>query len=414
MSSYTGPDISTVAAMLAEKAEDFCRDFLRGGIKESGRWRCGDVYGNRGQSVSVPLIGSKAGKWRDFAAGVGGDLIDLLVANQNISKGEAFALAKKWLGYAQDGDKISHLRHDEARADARRAKAVQQATDEERQKSLRARRMVQQSRVADGTIVEAYFRARGITDPVPAALRLLPLHEHKSSGRLLPCMLAMVYAPVMPDGATAVVVAEKRPALSWEVIAVHRTWLEAEGLTCGEGVKHFLLEGHVLEAGKALCADPARVWRFKHKKNPDQKHDDGKMAYGPMKGGAIPLTPGPGKSTLAITEGIENGRSVAQANPTWSVWAAYSASNFASLFIPPAVTRLVLCGDGDSRPARDAQGNFRTDESGALIKPADVALEKAAQLHSDVAADEGRRLSVEIWRPEPGMDANDMLRKGLL
>jgi CDGSH-type Zn-finger protein len=101
-------------------------------------------------------------------------------------------------------------------------------------------------------------------------------------------------------------------------------------------------------------------------------------------------------------------------HPEWSVWAAYSASNFRNLIIPHAVSRLILCGDSDNKPARDGQGNIKTHPDGAPIYPADEALKRAAQLHADVAADEGRALEVEIWKPDAGEDANSMLQKGTL
>jgi hypothetical protein len=394
--SHDGPSIADVADMLAERAEAFCRDHLRGGIKSGGRWRCGDIHGNTGQSVSVVLTGPKAGRWKDFSADVQGDMIDLLCANQGLNKGEAFKRAKEWLGISDATGHASVARHAEAREKKRVAIAAA-VTEDEHRKQLFMTTLVRSAREATNTVVHAYLRGRGITIAPPAGLLLLPLHEHKPSGRQLPCMIAPVYAPRMAEGEDKAVM--KR-------VALHRTWLSVTELEARVSAGQFVLEHHVL----ALTA-AAEVARLKF---PVNGHDTGKMALGPMRGGCIPLTASPTKSTLAITEGIENGLSIAQVNPGWSVWAAYSASNFANLIIPNAVSRLILCGDADNKPARGPDGAIKTHDDGSAVYPAEEALKRAAQLHADVSADEGRALTVEIWRPAPGKDANDMLREGTL
>lgn len=395
---YEGPDIATVAFMLAERAEAFCRDHLRGGVKVGGRWIAGDVHGAAGQSLSVMLIGSKAGRWKDFSADIQGDLIDLLCHNQNLSKGEAFRRAKQWLGYSDDTHRQSDQRHHEERARKKAAALTDKQAQEEREKELGVNRMWRDTKQADNTVVEAYLRGRGITLAPPAAIRLAPLLVHKPSDRELPCMVAAMFAPRMEDG---------QDKATMRIVALHRTWLVVDELVQREG-ERFILHHHVLALGR-----DAKVSRYKWYDG-HSSHDKGKMVWGSTRGAYIPLTAGPTRSVLAISEGIENGLSVAQVNPAWSVWAAYSASNYGGLIIPPSVKRLVLCQDGDSRPARDAAGNIKLDGEGNPIRPADEAIRRAAQLHADVAADDGRRLEVEIWRPAEGKDANDMLREGTL
>ena len=362
--AYDGPGIAEVAEMLASKAEAFCRDHLRGGVKQGPRWMAGDVHGNPGGRLSVLLSGAKAGRWKDFAADLQGDLIDLLCHNKGLSKGEAFVEAKRWLGISEKTGRESIARHAEVREERRldRAKAV---TEDDQKKQHYITVLRRQAHTAENTVVHAYLRGRGITLAPPPALTLLPLHDHKPSDRQYPCMLSMVYAPRMEDGSV-------EP--TWRVVAIHRTWLVADALEARFAEGKFVLQSHVLD----LKADAAvRRLKFQH-----GGHDTGKMAFGPMKGGFIPLTKSL-RSTLAITEGIENGLSVAQAKPEWSVWAAYSSSNFSNLLIPPAVTRLVLCGDSDSKPGKDAQGNVKLKEDGSLYKPADEALARAAQLQAE-------------------------------
>lgn len=397
--NYTGPDISTVAAMLADRAEAFCRDHLPGGIKTGHHWRCGDVNGNPGQSLAVVLVGPKTGHWKDFSADVQGDLIDLLCANQRIGKGEALRRAKQWLGYSDDTRAISRARHEEERAKRRIEEKAAELSKDDENKARLIGRIWRDRRSPENSVVEAYLRGRGITLPPPPAIGLLTLNEHKPSGRFMPCMISGLFAPRMEgEGELA------KPM--WKVVAIHRTWLVAEDLEARRLDGAFVLEHHVTALGR-----DAKVERLKFSQN---GHDCGKMVLGSPRGACIPLSAGKTRTVLAVTEGIENGLSIAQVNPDWSVWAAYSSSNFINLPVPPAVRRLILCGDADNKPGKDAHGNVRLDAAGNPIYPAEEALKRAAQLHADVAADEGRALDVEIWRPHPGKDANDMLREGTL
>ena len=91
-------DISEIASMLASRAEDVCRWLLPNGVREGHEWCCGDLSGEPGRSLKVNLSG-KAGVWRDFAdSDKGGDLVDLIQAVCGVSKADAVATAKEWLG----------------------------------------------------------------------------------------------------------------------------------------------------------------------------------------------------------------------------------------------------------------------------------------------------------------------------
>lgn len=91
-------DIGQISRMLAGRAEDVCRWLLPGGKRVGHEWRAGSVSGDSGDSLGVNLAG-KAGTWRDFAADEkGGDLIDLIMACKGVSKAEAVAAAKEYLG----------------------------------------------------------------------------------------------------------------------------------------------------------------------------------------------------------------------------------------------------------------------------------------------------------------------------
>lgn len=87
-----------LAAMLARDAEGVARMLLPQGRKDGSEWRAGSADGEAGKSLGVHLTGQKAGVWCDFAAGEGGDLLDLWAAVNNIGIGEACRQVREYLG----------------------------------------------------------------------------------------------------------------------------------------------------------------------------------------------------------------------------------------------------------------------------------------------------------------------------
>jgi twinkle protein len=87
-----------IAERLAQDAESIASMLLPNGKREGHEWRAGSVDGDAGKSLGVHLTGSKAGVWQDFAAGKGGDLLDLWVAARGVTLAEAIAQAKAHLG----------------------------------------------------------------------------------------------------------------------------------------------------------------------------------------------------------------------------------------------------------------------------------------------------------------------------
>jgi hypothetical protein len=67
------------ATRLADRVEVLAAYLLPHGYLENRRWwRCGDISGSEGQSLAVELSGPKRGRWRDYATGEGGDMLDLI------------------------------------------------------------------------------------------------------------------------------------------------------------------------------------------------------------------------------------------------------------------------------------------------------------------------------------------------
>ena len=86
-----------ISEMLAADAVNVASYLLPGGKKHGPELKCGSVTGEPGNSLSVRLTGPKAGVWRDFSAGIGGDLLDLFVAVHGYSIAEALRDAKHYL-----------------------------------------------------------------------------------------------------------------------------------------------------------------------------------------------------------------------------------------------------------------------------------------------------------------------------
>jgi len=72
------------------------------GAFRHGKFLVGDAQGNKGESLTVELTGSKAGMWHDFATKEGGDIISLwAVATGQEGRSSFPALLddiRQWLG----------------------------------------------------------------------------------------------------------------------------------------------------------------------------------------------------------------------------------------------------------------------------------------------------------------------------
>lgn len=72
------------------------------GTFRGDKFYVGDVQGNKGKSTVIELTGERAGLWKDFATGEGGDIIDLWATvhgkNAKIEFPEVMASISEWLG----------------------------------------------------------------------------------------------------------------------------------------------------------------------------------------------------------------------------------------------------------------------------------------------------------------------------
>lgn len=72
------------------------------GTFRGDKFYVGDVQGNKGKSTVIELTGERAGLWKDFATGEGGDIIDLWATvhgkNARIEFPEVMLSISEWLG----------------------------------------------------------------------------------------------------------------------------------------------------------------------------------------------------------------------------------------------------------------------------------------------------------------------------
>lgn len=284
-------------------------------------------------------INLRTGVWADFAgeaegrgARDAGDALKLIAYCQfGGDLGQAVRWAKGWLGL--DGTDPAALKETRRALEAR---AADPGPDEaaERKRAFACRIWLSARELA-GTPAAAYLAGRGLDvgrlDFPVGVLRFHPALRHPETKREHPAMVAQI------------VNAAGRP------IAVHRTWLEADGAG-----------GWTKLRGVA----------------------DAKMTLGPSRGGFIPLwkgvrvDPATGEIlknqplarcrtpvTVDMTEGIEDGLSVVLADPSLRVLVGVALSKMASIRLPPIVERVVLWRQNDP-PGSAAEAQFlRTVEA---------------------------------------------------
>lgn len=301
-----------VARGLAGRIDQLVAQLLPGGRREGHEWRVGSLAGEPGQSCAVHLSGARAGVWSDFASGERGDALDLVAAVLfGGDKSAAFQWGMNWLGWEQGTPPEERRRQAPAQDDA----AAEQARERRKKSGLS---MWLAARELPGSPAAAYLAGRGLDlEPLgkkaPGALRYHP-----------DC-----YCDEVRGGMPAMVSQVNRAGVA---VAVHRTY---------------------------LALDTAGVWRKAPLRAP-------KKVLGSFGGGYIPLWRGrsglpvaahPETDTLALTEGIEDGLTVALHRPDWRVLAAVSVANFAAVTLPGGARDvvLVLDRDGENPAVRKAR-----------------------------------------------------------
>ena len=150
------------------------------------------------------------------------------------------------------------------------------------------------------SVVENYLKNRGLLlDEIPQAIRYCPSLYHKPTDKYFPVMLSAI-SKYGTD----------------EIIALHRTYLKADG------------------------SDKADIL-------------PNKMMFGQVKGGAVNIASA--GSVLIVAEGIETALSI-YVSTKIPTWACLSASNLTTIDIPPVniTPKIIIAADNDRAGIRAA------------------------------------------------------------
>lgn len=348
----SGPvDIAVIVAGLNARIREVCERLgLRGQVQGHDFVAFNPMRADRHLgSFRICVTGAKAGVWKEFSSGEAGDGLDLVAYCLGGGKAEAVAWGKAFLGL--DGADPAALKRTR-RAVAARAEADPEAEAEKRRRDAFAIWLAAQEKIL-GTPAEGYLAGRAIElrrlGRQPRALRFHPRLWNAESRRHWPALVAAITGP---DG---------------KALAIHRTWLEVAG-------------GRVRKA-------PLK---------------DAKMTLGGYRGGLIRLWRGqrvdaatgeirPGRrwrdiaagAELDLSEGIEDGLSVAAIHPECRVAAFVSVGNLARVALPPAVATVALWVQNDA-PGSDADKQVARGVERLLAEGRRVRLVRVPAPHKDV------------------------------
>ena len=297
-------DATELAQRLARNAEAVCRQYLSNGQREGRYWLVGDVHNTPGRSMFVRLTGPEsgkgaAGKWTDAATAQHGDLLDVIRINCGFGE---------FRDVADEARRFLNLPRTEFASDPNALPAPAPIGSPES-----ARRLFAISLPITGTIVESYFRNRGITAlHGTGSLRFHPRCYYRpqpnAPAETWPAMIAAV------------------TGLDGRITGAHRTWLDPSG------------------HGKAPVDSPRR-------------------AMGHLLGNAVRFNLP--QDVMAAGEGIETMLSLRCVLPALPMIAALSAAHLSAILFPATLRRLYIARDDD--PAGDgavASLIGRTQEAG--------------------------------------------------
>jgi DNA primase len=190
---------------------------------------------------------------------------------------------------------------------------VRPEAEDDRDTTAEARTIWDAAIALAGTPAEAYLRRRGITMNLPACLRFSRI-RYGSRGPLHPALICAITGK------------------AGDLVGIQRTYLTEDG-------------------SKAAF-------------------EKVKLSLGRIRGGAIHL--GPAAASMLVTEGLEDGLTLAQALGR-SVWVAAGTSMLPAMSFPASVRAIVIGADGDA--------------------PGETAAQKAAEAYT------ARGRAVRIMRP---------------
>lgn len=317
--------VDTIVGMLRDAADRLAAELLPAGRREGAEWvEACTSRGGLGDSLRVHIgPGPRRGVWAHFAAGQSGDALDLIAyLRTRGDKGAAIAWAKAWLGL--EGADAATLQRHQARTAQAAAKASHEAEVEAAQRRNAAHAMYLAAQPIAGTPVERYLEGRGLAVrrlgfPLNA-LRYHPGLHCPITNRKWPGMVAAITGP---DG---------------KFLATHRTFLEVQA--DGRVTKAPIFDAGGKPQAKRVLGGyrggTIRLWRGTVT---DPATGEIKQArrLSDCKSGVV----------VDITEGIEDGLSVALADNEARVLVAISVANMAAIKLPECVETIALWRQND-------------------------------------------------------------------
>lgn len=345
--------------MLTPHVEAIVHQLLPAGRNEGGYFRVGSLAGEPGQSLCVYLQGAKRGWWRDYAGTDAGDIIELIAqAAYGGDKAEAIKYARSFLGLSSMTPGQFKQARRKAVKQAEEAQLKEQERDDNRRRQARA--VWLSAEPMPGTPAEYYLRDRGINFDVmgkmPGALRYAHCWQREKKTKL-PCMVAAIND------------------VHGNHIATHRTWI--------------IRDGQTWRSAKAELQDEKLTLGKYHKEGGFISLSKGVIGGKIQRGKMNDMAEG---QDIYISEGIEDGLTIAMVNPAARVIAAVALNNIGQIPIPPQAGNVVLIGQHDG-------------EDSTAFK----ALEKAIGEQQKAAENFGRVVKV-IWPDPEYKDFNDQLR----
>lgn len=268
-------------------------------------------------NVGSFMVNDAKGIFKCFACGETGSALDFLIKHRGMPFLDALAALESDAGLSSiDFNDPAKVRELEAARAAREAAAAKDAEGRRTHAESLWLGAEPIGRNGVATPALAYLKGRGIDlaemGKVPGALRWRPDIGHPDfKGRRDNRHAAMI-AGIF--------------ALSGQVVGCHRTYLDISGW------EHATRSGRVTKLGGV---------------------SDAKLTLGPSLGGHIPLWKGehrhplkdiPPGTDVYMSEGIEDGLSVAYASPSRRVIAGVSGSKLGSVDLPEQMGRLILIG----------------------------------------------------------------------
>lgn len=302
-----------------------------------------------------------------FACGASGDHFKYLEKR----KGMTFVQALKMLEADAGIDFTSTATN--AEYDRAREKRLRAAMADAEKRKRNARGLWHHSAVMQGTPAQLYLEGRGIDFAAlgrfPGAIRFRHDCWNTELGREIPAMV------------TAMTV------LAGEMVAAHRTYLE---FVRGRWVKADL------DMPKMTLGDYAGAH----------------IALNKGEVGRMPLRDVPEGTTVHISEGIEDGLTVAMADPAVRLIAAATLGNIGAVDLPDSVSDVVMVGQRDEEDrALRALAARRAGDEALAQKHEDAAMKINAAFNSQIAAHQARGRTVLCMWPDDGFkDFNDQLR----